>query len=507
MTTADWVPSSHQVLHDHHGASPLPAVLTCTARWLCLSLIFILQLTVEPGSTAAASPAQGTMAIHQSAINPRYVETAGGRVLYLTGGYEGSELQDSAFGSGPRSDFKTALAILSKHDGNLLRLWSSESTGGVSGKMPASPMPWMRSEVCCAADGGHKFDLSRLDTGNLTDPDIDATHYFERMRARVLAAQDKGIYVSIMLWHSFGWENSLRIPGSRSWDAHPFNARNNINGVDADLNGDGQGLELGSVGRPFTSYQEAYVREVLEAVGDLDNVLYEICNECDDSPETNAWQAYFIDFIQQAEASQGVRHLVGMTSLQNFNNAVLVGSAADFISPGGPAFEERPPENTTGRVSILDMDHIVPCTGANSPQWPWKAFLRGHNLWYIYCSGYGSPNEREAVVLTRMAQTQSYASRVELRGMVPETDPTRCSSRYCLMGPNQVLGFVPGGGSITLMLDHGGTWSVEWFNPQSGNTFVGSSIREATVTLTPPFAGEGVVFLVRNRALVSVADR
>lgn len=491
----------------HPGSYSLPALLTSTAGWMCMALLSLLQLTVRPGVTAADQPAQGSMAIHHSSINPRYVETAGGRVLYLTGGYEGSEFQDYVFGGGTPSDFETGLRILTQHDGNLLRLWSSESSGGASGSRPASPMPWLRSDVCCAADGGQKFDLSRLDTGNLMDPQIDASHYFERMRARVLAARAKGIYVSIMLWHSFGWEHDLRIPGSRSWDAHPFNARNNINGVAADLDGDGQGLELGSLGRPFTSYQEAYVRQVLEAVGDLDNVLYEICNECYDSPETNAWQAYFIDFIKQTEARQGVRHLVGMTSLQNFNNTVLVGSAADFISPGGPAYEEMPPENTSGKVSIMDMDHMVPCTGSNSPQWPWKAFMRGHNLWYIYCAGYGTPNHGEAAVLARMAQTQSYASRLELRAMAPETDPTHCSSRYCLMGPDQVLGFVPDGGSITLMLHRSGTWSVEWFDPQSGNTLVGPSVREERVTLAVPFPGEGVVFLVRNSEALSVADR
>ena len=31
----------------------------------------------------------------------------------------------------------------------------------------------------------------------------------------------------------------------------------------------------------ITSLQEAYVRKVIDAVNDLDNVLYEICNEGD----------------------------------------------------------------------------------------------------------------------------------------------------------------------------------------------------------------------------------
>ena len=139
-----------------------------------------------------------------------------------------------------------------------------------------------------------------------------------------MAARAAGIYVSIMLWHSFGWENGLRIPESRSWSRHPFNIENNINGVNADVDGDGHGLELGSIGQAFTPFQEAYVRQVVDAVGDLDNVLYEICNECYDTPATNAWQQYFRDFIHTYESRRGLQHPVGMTSLQNFNNTVLM---------------------------------------------------------------------------------------------------------------------------------------------------------------------------------------
>ena len=445
----------------------------------------------------------GSMSLRKSPVNGRYFATQDGHIRYLNGGYEGSEFQDYVFGGSTKSDFRTALAILTQHGGNLLRLWTSETSSATPGGRGAMQMPWMRSPVCCAADGGHKFDLSRFDVGNLHSPDINSTRYFERMRARVIAARAEGIYVSIMLWHSFGWESGRRIPSNRSWEMHPFNSRNNINGVDGDQDGDGQGLELGSLGQAFTSYQEAYVGQVLDTVGDLDNVLYEICNECYDRPETNAWQRRFIAFIREYEAARGNRHPVGMTSLQNFNNGPLAQSSADFISPGGPGYEQAPPPAPEAHVSILDMDHMVPCTGSNDPQWPWKAFTRGHNLWYIYCERYGRPNTSEGMVLTRMGQTQMYASRMDLGTSIPETDASVCSSGYCLMGPDSILAFVPEGGTVTIELRMPGTWSVEWFDPTSGNTVVGSSVREGMRTLTVPFGGDAVVFLVRNAAPVS----
>jgi hypothetical protein len=44
-----------------------------------------------------------------------------------------------------------------------------------------------------------------------------------------------------------------------------------------------------------TRLQEAYVRKVIDAVNDLDNVLYEISNESDDSSKD--WQYHLIRFI------------------------------------------------------------------------------------------------------------------------------------------------------------------------------------------------------------------
>jgi hypothetical protein len=39
---------------------------------------------------------------------------------------------------------------------------------------------------------------------------------------------------------------------------------------------------------------------------------------------------------------------------------------------------------------------------------------------------------------------------------------------------------------------------VEWFDPMNGNTIVESSVPEGMRTLTVPFSGDAVVFLVRN---------
>lgn len=60
---------------------------------------------------------------------------------------------------------------------------------------------------------------------------------------------------------------------------HPFNKNNNINGIDGDPHGPGEGCLVHTLKAPKITLQKAYVQKVIDMVNDLDNVLYEITNE------------------------------------------------------------------------------------------------------------------------------------------------------------------------------------------------------------------------------------
>lgn len=65
---------------------------------------------------------------------------------------------------------------------------------------------------------------------------------------------------------------------------------------DGDPDGDGQGHEIHTLDiSTITELQEAYVKKVVDAVNDLDNVLYEVANE--DHGGATEWQYHIIDFI------------------------------------------------------------------------------------------------------------------------------------------------------------------------------------------------------------------
>ena len=87
---------------------------------------------------------------------------------------------------------------------------------------------------------------------------------------------------------------------------------------------------------PAGACDQATVTIVINAVNDLDNVIYEISNESD--PLGNAWQYHMIDFIRSYEFTKPKRHPVGMTAAwPNGTNATLTSSTADWVGPLEPA--------------------------------------------------------------------------------------------------------------------------------------------------------------------------
>src|SRR4030095_9489821 len=219
---------------------------------------------------------------------------------------------------GATFDYNFYLDWMVQHHQNFMRMWATETTH-------ALPTVYPQTGPGTTMTGGPKFDTSQLDQV-----------YFDRLRSRVIAAGDRGIYVSIMLFQ--GWSIEDKGDGN-PWPGHWFNAANNINGVDGDVDGNGDGHEVHTLAIPaITSLQEAYVRKVVDTVNDLDNVLYEIANESNyDSPP---WQHHMVDVIHKYEAGRK-QHPVGMSCVGDNAGgpgalSTFLESHADWIAPCGP---------------------------------------------------------------------------------------------------------------------------------------------------------------------------
>jgi hypothetical protein len=211
-----------------------------------LSCIFFLCLLGNICSSAR-SDFQGPLRVHPD--NPRYFTDGSGRVIYLTGSHTWSNLVDiGPTDPPPQFDFTACLDWMQKLNHNFIRMWTWEpvtwnTKANRENKLhTATPQPWARTGPGKALDGKPKFDLKKY----------NAT-YFDRMRQRVSAAADRGIYVSVMLFE--GWAMQF---SEGAWEGHPFNPKNNVNGIDGDENKDGRGLEIYTLSNPaVTALQEA----------------------------------------------------------------------------------------------------------------------------------------------------------------------------------------------------------------------------------------------------------
>jgi hypothetical protein len=298
----------------------------------------------------------------------------------LTGAHTGTNLQDIEFTDPPPAfDFGANLDFQKRHNHNFIRLWRWELSRWTKWRdrkvRYCAPHPWKRSGPAKALDGKPQFDLEQFDLP-----------YFDRLRSRVAAVGERGIHVSIMLFE--GWGLSFT-----SWDGHPFNVRNNVQGIDGDLNCDGKGIESQALRIPaVTRVQEALVRKVIDHVNDLDNVLFEIANESNFA-HSKEWQYHMIRYVKDYERQEPKQHPVGMTGMLPTDNNIMKGSPADWISREGEASRESlyrsdPPASDGKKVILLDTDHIWGVGGGRA--WVWKSFLRGHQP--IWMDPYANPS-------------------------------------------------------------------------------------------------------------------
>jgi hypothetical protein len=320
-----------------------------------------------------------------------------------------------------------------------------------------------------------------------------------------VAARDNGVYASIMLFNGFSIEGKGNVGGD-PWQGHPFNPKNNINGVDA-----GSGTASHTLSNPaITALQEAYVRKVIDTVNDLDNVLYEISNEDSGGPGNTAWQTHMIQFIKGYEAAKAKQHPVGMTAqYPQGSDAVLLASPADWISPATKVF------TADGRKVVLnDTDHSYFWTGlkkdgvAAQRAWVWENFTRGNQCLFMdpYLDPSHDPGRNNPAggqldpywdpLRDAMGRTRMCAQRMNLAAAVPHAE--LASTGFCLADPGrEYLVYLPQGGSVTVDLSGvSGQFSTEWMRPAEGTFLsVEPTASGSRQTLQAPFPGDAVLHL------------
>ncbi len=298
--------------------------------------------------------------------NPRYFADETGAPVLLVGSHTWANFATDQ--GGTRFDYEGYLDFLVAHGHNFFRGWNWDppfaEQGFNGGPFEFTPSPWLRTGPGLATDGKPKFDLTQWNE-----------EYFARVRARVLLAAERGIYVAVMLFQGFAWQfNRTDV------DGFAYDGRNNVNDVDG-----GPGWGASTLDHPAViAAQEAYVRKLVDTVGDLDTVLWEIANEA--GPYSTAWHEHFIALLHSLTDGP-----VGFTfQFDGGSNDTLAASSADWISPDcEPELRAAPPVADGSKVVVFDTDHGYDWRSlrADGPDgwraWAWKCALQGNNLLFM----------------------------------------------------------------------------------------------------------------------------
>lgn len=470
-------------------------------------------------SSGGSSGSPGRLRVHPT--NGAYFQdTSTGKAVFLHGFDHFRALQEYDGQGFSPLNFNSLVSQLKGYNHNFLRLWVWEHfwrKGYGNGQIPLNqvspnlgPHAYRRTGPGTAIDGKPKFNLQSFNQA-----------YFDRLRQRVITAGRSGIWVSVMLFQ--GW--SIHAFGSQpnsQWLGHPFHANNNMNGINGDQDGDGRGWELHTrTNSGVNAIHDAYVKKVVDTVGDLKNVLYEISNESVATANSGKrhsvnnlkdWSFHMVNLVHSYERQRGYGpHPVGLSSLvrpadnSSFqkNNHLLFGSPADYISPSGgpygggdPSWRTNPPAADGKKVVISDSDHILAGTTIPVRTWVWRQFTRGHSINLVDgdpARGHDWVKPIDSVQMQTMAR---YVAKVDLGRMRPRNSLS--STSYCLADPGQAyIVLQPSGGSSFNLEVQSGTYEYEWFDTSTGKTRASGTTNHATgrTSFSPPTSNPSVLFL------------
>jgi hypothetical protein len=466
--------------------------------------------------------------LRHNPTNPRYFTDDTGQAIYLTGSHTWAVMQDMWPENEPRHmmDYDGFLQMMADHGHNFLRFWQfalyTKSCPWSNVPTLFDPMPFERTGPGLARDGLPKFDL--------TQP---SPAYFDRLRTRVEKAAAHGIYVSIMLFEA--WALKWATPDQQPWNYHVFNPENNVNAISDDpqaTEGKYAGNYIGvfSLACPeILAYQKLFVRQVVDTINDLDNVLYEICNEVPNTPQALEWQEHICQYLREYERSKPKQHMIGITAEGgDQDNTALFETSADWISPSsdrGFVYRYNPPAATGDKVILTDTDHLW--GHGCDIGWIWKSFTRGLNVLFMdawepipgnldwWMDGDITRNQRYYYAWDdarrNLGYTRTIARMFDMNRCRP--DPNFCTSTYCLANKNQqYVCYFPAGGFEGLDLTGlDGEFHVGWLNPATGVTMKGDPLQAKSdsphtvfqrAALRAPFDGPAVLLLYKERAVL-----
>jgi hypothetical protein len=473
-----------------------------TGRYLVTGLILI-------GAQLAAAGGGGPIRLHPQ--NPHYFEWRGKAMALITSAEHYGAVLNLDF------DWHRYLETLERDGMNYTRVFAGSYVEPVGAfgiqrntLAPAAGRflaPWARGDESGYAGGGNKFDLDRF-----------SSEYLDRLKDFVADAGRRGVIVELTLFCS--------TYSDKQWAVHPFNPKNNIQGLAV---ADWKRLHTLDNG-PALAYQEKLVRWLVRELNGFDNLFFEIQNEpwADNhvmgdfinpymtdkhsfpnavevtTAESVAWQARIARIIADEQSRLPHRHLIAQ-NIVNFRLPLR----PDDIAPGVSIlnFHYAYPEAATwnlplGKVIGYDESGFAGRADATYRRQAWNFLFSGGGLFnsldYSFtvgredgsdvsnrAPGGGSPALRQQLKIL-----SGFLHSFDLAGFRPVPDFLASSPGVvarALGTPGRAYAlYLEGRAPAELLLRlPAGRWLVEWISPESGAVLERKNLQTSGTTSVP----------------------
>jgi len=319
-------------------------------------------------------------------------------------------------------------------------------------------VPYQRTGPGLAADGRPRFDLDKFNQA-----------HFDYFRQVVEYARARGIVIQLSIfdfWHGSAWVAISNSDPQREWGLkHDFYVQgNNINNIN--VNNPNQWL---NTNHPVFQYQKALVAKVVDTLGDLPNIIWEVANEAFPENQGFPWQIAMANYITSCEQSRGFTpHLVMPRDLPNHEN-----TPGFWLNPDvGVIHSNMVSAHSWNKPLIAnnDSDYEVYTPDYRRKE-AWAILTAGGHLDFFHFAmlWQADLNSQDVTYGMRyIGYTRKFLDDldVNLVGMFPSDHLVTNGWCYARNGDEYVI-YLPSGGTTTVA-NLPASHTATWFNPRNG---------------------------------------
>lgn len=430
-----------------------------------IPILCILTALIAGGAQAAI-----TSPLTHYSGNPHYFASNGTPVVFLGAG---QPLPGSI-----SSDFTPDVDAAASAGANYIRLWNIAVWDGSD-----EYYPWARTGSGTAQDGKAKFDLTKWDS-----------NYWTKLTNCIAYAQSKNIYVSVILFDRCGMD----VPdSSHRWDWNPWNPTNNINGLSLPTSGAGIPAFYDLSNSKLVSLQELYAAKLIQMTSSYPNVIYEVCNEYTGGW---TWEQHWVDYFKARCSNMiSINHL-GQTS--STPSSAWSYSGVDLVKlhwiTTSASTTNSDMVATSSYKKPVDYDETPELSGItlkNYQDMLWGSFVGGG-----HCHLENGCNPSYSYTAVKYCRAFINTTGVQYWNMSPSNSlvtSTPGGSAFTLAKPgSEYVVYISGsgGGSMTISLASGASYTAKAYNPSTG-AYTNLTVSGNTISGIPSYSSNMVIYV------------